>query len=223
MKGTGGRSIAVEDRRRILRALNQHHAHDFDSLRTRALVLLAWGSALRISECVALDIEQVAELSGRTFKMRTASYIRPDQAKGTADWSSAGQFAITPQTQTALRKYIVEARRRRWMPIDQLEVPLFITVRPGPRSTTNARHSRLSERSARAAFTRLQRRTTIPLHYRFHDLRHDAITRFSEACNGNVFRVAQFGRFQDLRTSYRYVHGGIDTIAHIAELAARTD
>ena len=223
-KGRGGRSIAAEDRRRLLRALNQHHSQDFESLRTRALVLLAWGSALRISECVALDVGQVAELNGRGFKLRAASYIRVDQAKGTEDWSSAGQFPITPHAQTALRTYLAEARRRRWMKADELDAPLFITVRPGPRSkASNGRHARLAERSARESFARLQRRTSIPLRYRFHDLRHDAITRFSEACNGNIFRVAQFGRLQDVRTAFRYIHGGIDTIAHIADLAERDD
>ena len=208
-----GRSIAADDRARILRALKQHHAEDFEALRTAALVHLAWCSALRLGECCALDVGQLVELGpAGGFKIRATGDVRRDQAKGGDEWTSAGQFVVTHPAREALGQYLREARRRRWLDLKLATAPAFIAAR---------RHCRLTPRAARKAWMRVQARAGVVTPYRFHDLRHDAITRFAEACNGNPWKVAQYGRF-DVSTAFHYVHGSIDAIGAVADRAART-
>lgn len=202
---TIARIVDKGDRARIVRALARHAPHDVEALRTRALVTLAWGGALRASEVLALDVDQVTAPNGA---IRSHGFIRAEQSKG---HNAAGPFVITRDARTALRAYLKEARRRGWVGTDG---PLFIRMR-------RKDHGRLSRFGARAAWKRVQERAGIEHQYRFHDLRHDAITRFSDACNGNAFRVARFARLQDVRTALRYVHASIDSIAKYAELAER--
>lgn len=215
-----GRSIVPEDRKRLLTALTHHDPHAFERLRTGALIRLAWTSALRVSECLALDCGQLVEEHGKTIRIRSSGYLRTHQAKGAADgrWSSAGQFVVTLAVARALRLYILEARRRGWLSSDA-SAPIFIAHRRTRNSPDP--HGRLTHKGARAAWYRLQRRAGLqrPL-YRFHDLRHDAITRFADACKGDAFKVAQFGRI-DVRTASRYVHTRFTTIAEIADVAMR--
>jgi integrase len=220
MANRHGRAISKEDRAALLAALARHRPHDFEALRTRALVHLAWGSGLRLAECIALDVGQLVEWRGAVPHIRTSSYLRVEQAKGSRHdpahgWSSAGQFVITPPAAKALRAYLREADTRGWL--KRNEGPVFVSYKP----RRAGEHTRLTPRGARHSWYRLQRRAG--LHspwYRFHDLRHDAISRFSEACNGDVFRVARFARL-DTRTAARYVHTSWTTITEIAALASR--
>jgi len=217
----GGRAILPEDRRALVRALAQHDAHDFEALRTAALVQLAWGAALRSSECCAVNVEQVIDWHGNRPRVRSAAYLKVEQAKGGthahgADWTSAGQFVVTHAAARALRAYVREARARGWL---HKRGPLFLAQRRT--ATASEPHARLTRDGAAKAWRRLQLRAGIarPL-YRFHDLRHDSITRFAEECSGDAFKVARFGRL-DVRTAQRYVHTSWEQVADIARRAAR--
>ena len=205
------RSIDTGDRKRILRALGSHKPDDFEALRTAALVELAWGSALRVAELCALQLGQVAELGPNGApKVRALGQVTREQAKGGKAWSSAGQFVVTPRARRALKRYLVERDKRGY--VLALDAPLFVPAR--------RRGPTLTPRTALKAWVRVQRRASVRELYRFHDLRHDAVTRFADACNGNPFRVAQYGRFR-VSTAFRYVHGSMQAIGALAEVASR--
>lgn len=191
----------------------------FLGLRTRAFVLLCWGSALRISEALALDFEQVIEADPKAkkktdpgFRIRTTAYLRDDQSKGRY---GGGAFTIPTNARAALRAYLLEAQQRGWL---QVAGPLFIGIK---RRGGESGHERLSVRSVQHTWDHLQQRARLSTHYRSHDLRHDAITRFSTAAKGNVYLVQAYGRFRDIRTSSRYVHMNPATLAELSEAAAR--
>ncbi len=185
----------------------------FHGLRTRALTLLVWGSALRLSEALALDIGQVLQrvpTNPRTIgKVRGTAYLRPSQSKG---GHAAGAFVITKAARDALRPYLLEGLRRGWIPVGDADAPLFVTARGGG-------HQRVRKRAAQYAWERLQQRAGIRELYRFHDLRHDAMTRVSNRAGGDMFKVAAFGRLRDIRTTATYVHSDPVALAHLAELA----
>lgn len=206
-----GRSLAKEDRTRILRELANHRPTDFERLRLRALVLLAMSSGLRLSECLALEVEQVVNGRG----VRTIATLEDIQAKG----GHGGQFTITTSARAALRAYIAEAQSRGWV---RDAGPLFVAMRRGAKSGGDKNsHPRLSRVAGWRAWVALQTRCSIPKPYRFHDLRHESGTRFAEASGGDVFKVAGHMRLRDVRTAQRYVHGDANDLAELAEQAMK--
>lgn len=196
---------------------------NFHHIRTRAIVLLAWGSALRVKEIAALQLAQVLEDPRKAHvRLRSSSYLRADQAKGGLGKKRAGvgAFIITKEARAALRDYLRTAKARDWLQLPPpKEAPLWVTIKSRG-AKTGPWHGRLSKRMIEHSFLQLQTRAGIREPYRFHDLRHDALTRFAESCHGNPFRVAQFGRFNDIRTAMRYCHTDFMTLASLAELAA---
>lgn len=200
---TKPRAIHPADARLIIRGLNTWAGfRNFTGLRTRALVFLAWSSALRARECLALDIEQIRDTSYKALRIRERPYIRTDQAKMGAE----GRFLISPRAVMALRAYLIEARRRRW--IASWEGPLFI----GAKKWRGGGHDRLGYHSSNCAWNDFIDTLRLPEIYRFHDIRHDSITRYCVEVNGDAFAVQRFGRFRDLNTAVRYVHESIDIL-----------
>ena len=176
------------------------------------MALLAMSSGLRLSECLALNVEQITNGAGR---VRTVSTLEDEQAKG----GNGGQFTITTTARAALRDYLAEARARKWVGSDG---PIFVAMRRGKLSGGDARsHPRLSRVSAWRAWINLQDRAGITKPYRFHDLRHESGTRFAEASNGDVFKVAGHMRLRDVRTAQTYVHGDANDLAELAERAMK--
>lgn len=227
-----GRAIEPSDRDKILRTLTEwSHSKSFLSLRTAAIVLTAWGSALRLSELLALNLDQLLEdPKGETLgRLRGTVYVRAEQSKGrrkgAARWNSAGSIVLTKRSRQALRAYLLEAIRRGWLTLPAPEgTPVFLAIKLGkPRrdGTRPANHSRLGKRATQHSWTQLQIRAGVMDVYRYHDLRHDALTRIGHVSGGNVFKVAQFGRLKDIRTAGRYVHGSIATLTELAELGDR--
>ena len=190
---------------------------DFNAVRTRALVLLVWGSALRLKEAIALDLSQVLEdpSSSSIGRLRGSAFVRPEQSRG----DSAGLFLITKPARAALRVYLEECIKRGWLALPATKgTPLFITIKGG-RTKGALSRQRLSKRAAQHTWTQLQLRAGIAGAYNFQDLRHDSLTRIGEASNGNVFQVAQFGRLKDIRTAQHFVRGSTSTVAELGELA----
>ena len=211
-----GRAITLADRRRIRAELRRGSA--LPALRNRALFFTLWGSGLRISEALALDLRQMLEDPARKTlgRFRASVLLRADQAKGRRNveprqrWTSGGSVVIPAEARQALRQYAQAALARGWLTMDG---PAFIAV--------HGSHARLHKRSAQLAWQKLQLRAEVPEPYRLHDLRHDAITRFSDQCAGDVFAISAFARFNDIRTAQRYVHRRPEEIADLAERAAR--
>lgn len=223
---TRPRALSKPDLERCIAASNEwSKAGSFTGLRTRAILALALGSGLRLKECCALNLEQVLDRDGASWTLRSTCYLRDPQAKGRRvgprKWSSAGSFVITRAAQKALRAYLLSAQRRGWLTIPKhgpTATPLFITVK-GRWERTADHHERLSRRSAQHCWYLLQRRAQLPERYGFHCLRHTALTRFADACKGDVFKTAAFGRVS-LSTALIYVHTSPHAIAELAELAS---
>jgi len=221
------RALNKSDLMRVIVASNDWcKGRSFSALRTRALFALAVGSGLRLKECCALNLSQLLDRTGTKWTLRSTCYLRAPQAKGRragkrGAWSSAGVFVLTRAAQRALRSYLREAQRRGWLEIPgKVDEPLFITIKgKGARAANH--HERLSRRSAQHSWDLLQSRAQLPEHYGFHCLRHTALTRFADACKGDVFKVAAFGRV-GLSTALIYVHNSPQRLAELAELASTT-
>lgn len=228
-----GRDLDDGDRTKVLQWLNEQAQRPgaLLHLRNRALILLGMTSALRLKELLALDVNQVLEdpSTSTLGRLRSSSYIRGEQAKGRRvgerRWEGSGTFVITKVAREALRAYLLERIKRGWLALPcSNDVPLFITWRRTTKATAKVRATdvpgRLAKRSAQAAWEDVQARARLVQRYRFHDIRHDALTRMADASNGNPFRVAQHGRLRDIRTAQRYVHGDVATLEELAHLAS---
>lgn len=216
------RSIDDADRARLLATLSR--ARTLHELRTRALLLLAWGSGLRLKEVCALNLVQLLEdPKAKRPRIRSTAYLQPKQSKGRrngarAHWDSAGSFIVTKPARVALQAYLRAAALRAWVRFPPTSTaPVFVAAGHGK---AKGAHQRLAKRTAQHAWTELQKRARIEQPYGFHCLRHDALTRFAESCSGNVFKVATFGRC-DVHTALRYVHANPAALREIAEHAAR--
>ena len=216
-----GRPIDKYDRKKIYRTLNIWASGSFTGLRTKALVLLAWGSGLRLAEICALDLSQVVvDRQKKNVRIRTTAYLRKPQSKAT---KAEGVFIITKSARTALRAYIKELYARKWIPFPpSRNAPLFVTIKPRNGENKSA-HDRLSPRTAQHNFLQVQKMAGIDDPYRFHDMRHDGFTRMADVTDGNVFRVAAWGRLKGVNTARRYVHESTQTLKEMAEIASRLD
>lgn len=206
------RAISTEDRKRLRYALRRIADHDFEAIRTAAITMLAWGSGLRLSECVALDIRQVE--AGRRNTINERVSLTGQQVKGGLEKGAAVEITIPSDARGALRRYLIEARARDWLSFQAFFVARRCNGHPG-------HHPRLAKRSAQGSWYRLQERAGISSLYRFQDLRHDSITTFAGACNGDVYQVAKFARHKNITTTLLYVHSTMNDVAETAELAER--
>lgn len=217
MKGVR-RAIASADRKRILRQLEADATTGgIVQSRNRALILLAWGSGLRLQECCNLDVSQVLE---RGFRIRSLAYLQARQAKGRRagpkQWHSGGSFTIPKDARSAMHRYLKAVVAAGWMRWPALAGdPLFLTER----GRGAGGHHRVSKRTVQHHWEELQRRAGVREVYVFHELRHDALTRVGRASAGDVFRTAAFGRCS-VYTAQRYVHSNPHEIAELAERAA---
>lgn len=222
---TRGRELLPQERARLWSILSEWaRSGSFQGLRTRALIFLAASSGLRLKELLALNLDQVLESGTRRGRFRVASrgYLAPKQSKGrrkgpsTGRWDSAGPFRIPKPVRYALRRYLNAALRRGWITLPpEPGAPLFVTIKD---HTGVGRH-RLGRRAAQVSWSKAQQRAGVRTPYRFHDLRHDAITRFARHANGNAFTVAAFARC-DVQTAQRYVHVDALEIDRLSEVAA---
>lgn len=208
------REILHTDAEKLQAYLLSRSAHNFTQLRTSALVLLAWGAALRLSEVLALDVDQVLEEPKRSklARVRATGYLRTDQAE------RPGAFIITTQARAALGAYLRALIDREWLTLPAQGVPLWVTVKGGRNKGAPSR-TRLGKRAAQLCLEQaLQGAGVVREPYRFGDLRHDALTKFGASCR-DPFAVAQFGRMGDARTAARYVPHLPSSLAQLASTA----
>lgn len=191
-----GELIGTGDRASLMRTLNESAAAGNPvAIRDRALLSLALGSALRVSECIRLEVRQVLvhEESARV-EIRAQSYLYKHQAKG----GHGAPFVIPRRARAELGKWVRYMRRHGWGGHDG---PLFVTTK----RTTKQQHVRLSKRGAQRNFKQWLRRAGVSTRFSFHDLRHTATTVFAGR-TPEALEVARFARHLDLSHSLRYVH-----------------
>lgn len=222
------RAIADRDLRAILASLDDRSTgsrRDVSAMRVRVLALLGVESGLRLSEALALRLEQVIEDPHASSPRIVAQLdLEEHQAKGRSGprgYTSAGIVNVPKRTRAAIRAYVIELRRRGWIKGPPWRGTLFVRTRPGRLGSDELAHGPWSARSAQAAWIEAQRRAGVARPYRVHDLRHTAITRWAAAAGGDAYAVAALARHADVRTSIGYVHHSPARMLEIAERAAR--
>ncbi|HKU37327.1 MAG TPA: site-specific integrase [Polyangiales bacterium] len=226
------KTIAPADRKALQRQLKlEADSGRVIPLRNRALFLLTWSSALRLSEVLALSIGQVLDvatvaaprsLAGKVrWRVRSSTYVKVSQAKGgkvvdangrgasVRTWTSAGTVVIPARARRAIGAYVRAAVKVGALQLAAGDAPLWVQPSTG---------RQLQPRTIQYQWTGLQRRAGCSELYHFHCLRHDALTRFAAACGGQVFQVAAFGRC-DPYTAQRYVHVEPRRLAAFADKA----
>lgn len=166
------RALEADQQRRFLRAVERA-----DSARDRALALLLFFTGLRVGECAALDVEDVA-LSARKGSVIIRS------GKGDA----YREVPLNSEARTALAAWL-EARRTR--DAGREEPALFL----------NRSGSRLSARMMELALRRLGREAGLELSP--HTLRHTCLTNLVRGGHDLVL-VADVAGHKRLETTRRY-------------------
>lgn len=215
MSNREARVIAERDRARIWRELARRSERgDFAALRLRAVATLCVDTGLRLAEVIALNLEQLVEdTAARAPRFASSFVLRREQSKR----KERGALIQVPKsTRQALRAYVLEAHRREWITGPPWRGPLLVTMK-GPQV---GHHQRPSDRAIQKGWQSWQRSIGIVDPYRFHDMRHTAITRWSEETT-DPYVVAQLARHRDIRTTSDYVHRSPARLAELAERASR--
>lgn len=175
-----------------------------DTFRDHVLFSIALGTALRESEIAALNVGDVAERRGKSKRWHIKTRVQLRVFKGQSNGKKlakqrhkqAGQEVFLPDgTRTKLRAFL------KWK-LDHGEdckrdAPLLVTWRP--------RGRRLSTRTLRHIFARWQEMAEFDQHYKFHDLRHTAVTNIYAQTKD--IRVAQrHARHARITTTEIYTH-----------------
>lgn len=188
---------------RVLRAIDR----SVDGVRDYTIVRLALHTGLRLSELCALDLRDV--VNGHGVKSRIL--LRPEITK----MGVGGEINLSPRMQRRLKAYV---QWRAGQKHDQSQnAPLFVT-RGGPNSK---RGDRVSVRAVQAMWDRRQVEAGLDRHYRFHALRHTAITAAGRAAasQANVnpaVAAKKFGRHRSFSSTWIYMHPSADEMAKTA-------
>lgn len=220
-RGGNGKGRAIDDRHRhaVLEQIEAHAAikqglRRFTAIRARALYTLAWSSGIRLTEVLRLDCGDVLEQTKKEGRIVSAFELEARKAKG----GKQRTIYVGRAARAALRAYMLELVARGDLDFTDptwRRDPLFVTGRG--RGRGNPGGIRMPKRAAQADWRRWQRAAQIQLPYRFHDLRHTAITRFAQRVGGDTYQVAVFAGHTDIRTSQRYTHVDPAAIAAAAE------
>ena len=93
----------------------------------------------------------------------------------------------------------------RWIPITEEVAAVLRSQHDSPSN----RVFPVSENALKLAWTRSLKKAGIyDLH--FHDLRHEALSRWAERLNGNIFKLCQISGHKTLTMAMRYVHPLLD-------------
>lgn len=172
-----------------------------DDFRDHVIFSLALGTALREGEICALDVGDVLRPDGKVKRsIQLRHFARKGKHRDNVD--ARAQIVHLPDgCYYKLEKYVrVGVAREEWPP--KATQPLFPT----------RQSARLSTRRVRELFAEWQQRAGFDKPYRFHDLRHTAITNAYRATKN--IRIAQrVARHARLDTTTRYEHASDQEVA----------
>jgi site-specific recombinase XerD len=201
--------------------LSRDSVISWKNARTRAAIELSWSAAIRLSELIKLDVGDLADrVNTKKWRIKEAFLLGPEKAKkyrskGVLS-SASGKIRIPTKQREIVRYYIYSAQRAKIFPKKLSEKqPLFV----------NQSRNRISKRMLEKNFSDLQKRLGIvdehqrPV-YRWHDLRHTAITRISEA-GANAFEVMNMSRIKSTRNVMRYLHPSDARVIELIEKGSR--
>ncbi len=189
------RTLTDEETARLLKISGDHR----EGFRDHMILSFALGCALRESEIVALDVEDVTA-DGR--KPRRTLQLRVFKRGGGHSDPSAQRVPLPDATFYKLEKYL--------RTIGHKTGPLFRSRKGG---------ARLSTRAVRALFAKWQAAAGFDHAFAFHHLRHTSVTNVYRATRD--VRVAQrFARHANLNTTTIYAHVSDDDVARAAKRIA---
>lgn len=196
------RTLTDDEQRRLLKVSGEHA----DDYRDHILFSLALGTGLREGELAALDLGDVVRPDG---KPKRSIQLRHFARKGNRDnVDTRAQVVHVPDgAWYKLEKFL----RVRWgnQRVDRT-CPLFLAERSNGRG--EGVNGRLSTRRIREIFAEWQTRAGFETRYRFHDLRHTAITNAYRATKD--IRIAQrVARHARVDTTTRYEHASDQEVA----------
>ncbi len=169
-------------------------------VRDRAILRVMHDLALRVSELVALDLEDVEEDGGLPVSVWILGKGRTGKERMT----------IAEPTAAALRSWIHVRGRE--------PGPLFFRLDRALRDFT-----RITDRSVRRMVTKEGSGAGVGRRVRPHGLRHHAITAALDRTGGNVSEVQKFSRHLDPRTLMIYNDRRTDGAAEVGRLVAEED
>jgi integrase/recombinase XerC len=179
----------------VARLLKTSGAH-VDGFRDHLILSFALGTALRESEIVALDVEDVTA-DGK--KPRRTLQLRVFKRGGGHSDPSAQRVPLSDATYYKLEKYLkVEGRQIG---------PLFLSRKHG---------ARLSTRAVRALFRKWQTAADFDHLYPFHSLRHTAISNVQRSSR-DVRVTQKFARHANINTTTIYEHASDEEVVRAAK------
>lgn len=167
--------------------------------RDHMIISLALGCALRQSEIVGLNVEDVAGPDGlepkRAIQLRV--FKRGGKYGGTdPDFQ---RVHVPPATFYKLKKWL----RSEWKDRTPSKgTPLFVATHG---NVTGPAGRRLSSRSVREMWQTWQRRAGFERHYNFHILRHTSISNIRRS-TGDIRIAQRVARHVNIATTVRYDH-----------------
>jgi len=206
-----GISIPPSDQILISNQLIRESKISWLEKRLKAMVIFSWTSAIRLGELLSLDIEDICQKRGKNYRINEVFFIREKAKRFPSGNRATGKVHVSRSTREAIRAYLNAA-----IDYGVIEIPL----RDDQPIWVSTWKKRLNKRTLQKNWHSLQRRAGIPEFraYRWHDLRHTALTEIGEI--GEVFDVRALGRFRTMKNTIRYVHPSDE---HIVELMDRVD
>ena len=172
-------TLTHSEQRAILRATASNP-------RDHLIYSLALGTGLRLAEIVGLSVGDVYSQDGRP---RSRLRIRPEIAKG----GRTGDVFLPDALMGKLRKFWAHKARRRE------------GVAPGDPLFCSQSRVRISKRRVQFAFRTWQVKAGFDRLYRFHALRHTAVTNVYRASR-DLFLAQRFARHVSPLTTTIYTH-----------------
>jgi integrase/recombinase XerC len=187
------RTLTDAEVKRILKVTGE----DRRGFRDHMIISFALGCALRESEILALDVDDVAMVEKKHgLRPRRRVQLRVFKRAALDAKPSDHVVHLSDATYYKLAKYLRTQKRFRQTSMAGFgSAPLFISNRG----------TRLSARQLRTAWLRWQLRAGFDQHYPFHSLRHTAITRVRRD-TGDIRVAARFARHANIATTVRYAH-----------------
>jgi len=173
-------------------------------LRDHVVLLLAVTTGLRVSELVALNVDDLRNGKG----VKTLVTLRAETTKGKRE----GEIVLPEKVRRKVAAFLAW-KERRGEPLTD-DAALFVS-RGGGRGGA-AGGSRLSVRTAEHLFSCWQARAGFDRRSNFHALRHTFATKLLRA-TGNLRLVQRACRHGNVQTTTIYTHVTSDDVARAAE------
>ena len=182
-----------------VKALLDGTARSDDDLRDHVLFSIALGTGLRVSECVALNVGDVA--NGRGAK--GVWTLRPECTKG----GRGGTVALPDRLRRKVSRFL-QWKVEHGESVED-DAPVFVSRGGGREHKTGG--GRLSTRAAQHTFTVWQQRCGFDRRVRFHTMRHTFATNLWRA-TGDLRLVQHAARHASPGTTSIYTHASVEDV-----------